>query len=36
MCELIPQISEKDEYLKDRRLVWELITMEIRDHPVLR
>lgn len=34
ICELIPQIREKYESLKDKRLVWELIKMEIRDHTV--
>ena len=32
ICELGPQIREKYESLKDKRLVWELIKMEIRDH----
>ena len=32
ICGLIPRIREKYESLKDKRLVWELIKMEIRDH----
>ena len=32
ICELIPHIREKYESLNDKRLVWELIKMEIRDH----
>ena len=32
--ELIHQISEKYESWNDKRLVWELIKMEIRDHTV--
>ena len=34
ICELIPQIREKYESLNDKRLVRELIKMEIRDHTV--
>ena len=34
ICKLIPQIREKYESLNDKRLVWELIKMEIRDHTV--
>ena len=34
ICELIPQIHEKYESLNDKRLVWELIKMEIRDNTV--
>ena len=34
ICELIPQIREKNESLNDKRLVWELIKMEISDHTV--
>ena len=34
ICKLIPQIREKYESLKDKRLVWKLIKMEIRDHTV--
>jgi len=34
ICELIPQIREKYKSLKDKRLAWELIKMEIRDHTV--
>ena len=34
ICKLIPQIREKYESLNDKRLVWELIEMEIRDHTV--
>ena len=33
-CELIPQIREKYESWNDKRLVWELIKMEFRDHTV--
>ena len=32
ICELIPQLREKYESLNDKRLVWELIKMEIRDY----
>jgi len=34
ICELIPRIHEKYESLKDKRLAWELVKMEIRDHTV--
>ena len=34
ICELIPQIREKYESWNDKRLVWELIKMEFRDHTV--
>ena len=34
ICKLIPQIREKYESLNDKRLVWELTKMEIRDHTV--
>ena len=32
ICQLIPRIREKYESFKDKRLAWELIKMEIRDH----
>ena len=32
ICELIPQLREKYESLNDKRLVWELIKIEIHDY----
>ena len=34
MSDLIPRLREKYASLKDKRLVWELINMEIRDNTI--
>ena len=34
ICELIPHLRDKYKSLNDKRLIWELIKMEIRDHTV--